>query len=225
MSNSNFGSEEISFNILNDTDFARWVQPILVHVLFYGRVPSPSPDPVIRVIFHQVMERMIRGSLNTLLKYLTNRTSLAILYTIRAVDDRRAVFEHIRETWPEVVTHGLVKYGWSTPALMAEQQAAVQAAWVQIRAQAAAAQVPTQSFRPLQTYNLTRARDVARNEASVAEALEDFERLTLQEVQSTLEETDKSALHQVQLTLCFRSKEGAATSGNIDESDAWNDIL
>ncbi|KAJ9165668.1 hypothetical protein NKR19_g214 [Coniochaeta hoffmannii] len=172
------------------------------------------------------MERMIRDSFNTLLKYLTSRVALAILYTIRALDDRRAVLEHIRETWPEVVTHGLVKYGWITPGQLAEEQAAVQAAWAQTRAMAAAAQASTQSFRPLQTYHLSRLQDVAWSEASVAEALEEFERLTLQVMQSSLEETNKSVLEKVQLTLSFRGKEGGATGGSdAGESDAWNDIL
>jgi hypothetical protein len=161
---------EIPIDINNDDDFQSWMQPILIYLILHGRVPRPSQNAVIRRNHRKAMERMITRSFDTLLRYVTCPSALRILGMIRAVDEGRVGY--IRQAWPVVVTHGLVKYGWYNPGQVVWQN---RSSGQEARA-ARAAQRPTETFRPLQTYY----------HASLAATLEEFERLSLQEVQDIL---------------------------------------
>jgi hypothetical protein len=207
MADSAAGPEAIAFNIHDDSDFTRWVKPILNHLVVYGRIPRPAQlTPVIRQFFHQVMERMIRGSFNTMLNYLRDNVSRTVLASIMTVNERRRVLERIRETWPEVVTRGLELYGWTAPEHVAEYRAAID----QAQAQTLARRTSMQTFRPQQTYYRPEVQAVVRQEVSLAEALEEFEKLTL---------------HEVRLTLEGREQQHGGDSDAMGEFDVQDQIL
>ena len=163
------------FDPNSPADFERWMAPLLLHIIFYGRLPQPPVETTLRKNFRQTAERMIRGSLHTNLEIAVRANAgFRTVYTmLRGIPQRVAVFNYVRTTWPEAVTHPLAELdGWNPDGTPAEQPPVAE-------------ETPfnANTFRPQQTYFM---RQTEMQNASLAATLEEFQRLTLQDVRSML---------------------------------------
>src|SRR4051812_47951642 len=64
------------FNANDNEDFNRWMHPLLLHIIFHGKLPQAPVNPTLRANFRLVLERMVRASLVTLLHIAFNRSAV-----------------------------------------------------------------------------------------------------------------------------------------------------
>ncbi|KAB5518799.1 hypothetical protein GE09DRAFT_1065875 [Coniochaeta sp. 2T2.1] len=201
------------FDPNSPADFERWMAPLLLHTIFYGRLPQPPVEPTLRKNFRQVAERMLRGSLptNVAIAIRANAGFRTVYTMMCGTPQRVAMINYVKCVWPEPITHSLAALdGWNPDGTPVEQPPVAEEAPFNVN-----------TFRPQQTYFM---RQEAFQNASLAATLEEFERMTLQDVQSmlpdqTMDGADSSQAESGQMLPNQENSGGSAGYGGGEVDD------